>query len=205
MGVIYKDYFGYEVSEPWFVVLSAADAHGVNFRVNSGHRSLAKQQYLWDGWQRRAPGFNRAAYPSNDAPHIRTGRIDHAVDVENTDGGAQRLANWLRANGVSASFPVPGESWHIEVPADQLERLAARFRDKYPGASPAEHRHLLRIDYLKQHPEQSAALKVHQRWAWDRRKALWGSAKAAGRTSKAGRALMKRWYYLRSHSPLRRP
>ena len=51
------------------------------------------------------------------------GRIDHAIDVNSLDGGASRLAAWLQPiTAPHPTFPVPGEPWHIEVPAGELAR-----------------------------------------------------------------------------------
>src|SRR5215217_1354500 len=99
------------VSDHWYVVLSAARRDGVSFTVTDGHRTMAEQQARYDVFLRN--GSPTAARPSATAPHIRTGREDHAIDVNALDGGAGRLAAWLRAHGAAASFPVPGEPWHI--------------------------------------------------------------------------------------------
>jgi murein L,D-transpeptidase YcbB/YkuD len=35
----------------------------------------------------------------------------------------------LRAQGGHPSFPVPGEAWHVELPAKDLKRLASKHGD----------------------------------------------------------------------------
>ena len=128
------------VSAQWYAVLSAAKADGVSFLVTDGHRTMAEQQERWNTFQHVGA---TAAFPSPTAPHIRTGRPDHAIDVNARDGGAMRLAAWLRKHGAAASFPVLHEPWHIEVPRDDLERLAKKVADPLAGY-PAKERHWIR-------------------------------------------------------------
>lgn len=116
------------VSEPWWLVLDAARRDGVRFRVNSGRRTFAEQQRLYDLW--RAGNGAVAAVPSHTAPHIRTGRDDHALDVDQWFGdGIVGLRRWLRKHGIATSLPVPGEGWHLEVDSvAALRALAERLR-----------------------------------------------------------------------------
>ena len=114
MSVTYKPIDGELVSKEWLAVLLAMRADGVYFRVNEGHRTMARQQYFWDLY--RSGRGNLAAYPSANAPHIRTGRIDHAIDFSN-DASVMR---WMAANHLPARRTVNGESWHIEIPAANL-------------------------------------------------------------------------------------
>ena len=173
------------VSAQWYAVLSAAKADGVSFLVTDGHRTMAEQQDRWDTYQRF--GSPVAARPSPNAPHIRVGRPDHAIDVNAHDGGAARLAAWLRNHGAAASFPVPGEAWHIEVPRDDLERLAKKVSDPLAGY-PAKERHwiraydaLVRMKHAGHDPadgrERRATLR---RLMTNRRKAIWRAAKHTG-------------------------
>ncbi len=111
---------GKRVSAQWYAVLTAARHDGVDFRLNSGRRTLAEQAYLYN----HQPPL--AAFPNPRAPHIRTGRIDHAIDVQSSDGGAQRLAHWMRRHGLPANFTVRGEPWHIESTAKALRGFTKR-------------------------------------------------------------------------------
>jgi GH24 family phage-related lysozyme (muramidase) len=129
--VSYFPYSGCRVSGRWLKVLRAADRAGVQFSLNSGHRTFAEQQVLWDAYQRYlngGPWAPKAAYPSHTAPHIRTGKAAHAIDVSSNDGGANRLAAFLRRHGGHPAFPVGGEPWHIELPGADLKRLARKLR-----------------------------------------------------------------------------
>lgn len=115
---------GHAVSKPWHTVLVSARRNGVAFTVNSGRRTMSEQWKLYRAY--KAGTGNLAAYPSLSAPHINFGLANHAIDVGSADGGAERLARWLRDHGVRAAFPIPGEPWHVQVPRRDLLRLAAR-------------------------------------------------------------------------------
>jgi hypothetical protein len=173
------------VSAQWYAVLSAAKADGVSFLVTDGHRTMAEQQDRWDTYQRF--GHPVAARPGPSAPHIRLGRPDHAIDVNALDGGAQRLAAWLRTHGAAASFPVHNEAWHIEVPRDDLERLAKKVADPLAGF-PAKERHwiraydaLVRMKHAGHDPADGSERRASlRRLMTDRRKAIWRAAQHSG-------------------------
>src|ERR1700754_759061 len=100
MAVTYQPFRGKSVSREWAAVLSAAAKDGVNFTLNSGHRTMAEQQQLVNRQGLFGPGNpHGAARPSATAPHIREGRIDHALDVDALDGSAQRLPARGRGDG----------------------------------------------------------------------------------------------------------
>lgn len=125
MVVIYKSIDNELVSAEWYTALTACRQSGVAFNVNEGHRTMARQTYFWSGSPnnpRRTWRGNLAAYPSSNAPHIRSGRFDHAIDFNNAAG----VMRWLRANGIRCSLTVPGESWHVEVNAADLRRYHQR-------------------------------------------------------------------------------
>lgn len=96
---------GDEVSYEWAVFLTCAQKDGWPGQINEGHRTFARQWYFYT----HQPPL--AAYPSHNAPHIRTGRFDHAIDVNGSD--------WLIAygarHGVVLRRTVSGEIWHLEV------------------------------------------------------------------------------------------
>lgn len=110
------------VSSQWHVLLLACRADGVAFHVNEGHRTFARQ---WELYRLYRSGRGAlAAYPSPNAPHIRTGRLDHAIDFNNAAG----VIRWLRGHGVpSAYLAVRGESWHVEAKASELVAAARRY------------------------------------------------------------------------------
>lgn len=119
---------GKRVSKQWDVVLTEAAQH-VRFQLNSGQRTLAEQWRLYRLY--RSGRGNLAAFPNPNAPHIRTGRPNHALDVNSLDGGETRLQNWLRARGARANNTVRGESWHLEVPAADLRKLYNRYKHEF--------------------------------------------------------------------------
>lgn len=122
MSVTYLPIDNELVSKEWHAVLSAMRAAGVGFNVNEGHRTMARQQYFWDLY--RSGRGNLAAFPSPNAPHIRSGRIDHAIDFSNDAA----VFSWLQRNGLSPARTVRGESWHIEISAAKLRWFYAKKR-----------------------------------------------------------------------------
>lgn len=125
MSVIYKSIDNEEVSVEWYTALMDCRRAGVAFNVNEGHRTMARQTYFWSGSPNnpnRTWRGNLAARPSPYAPHIRSGRFDHALDLNNAAG----VMRWLRAHGIRCSLTVPGESWHVEANADDLRRYHQR-------------------------------------------------------------------------------
>lgn len=127
MAVTYHAFRGKSLSDDWYAVLSAAAADGVYFILNSGHRTMDEQWYLYNGYRAGKPGFNLAAYPSETAPHIRVGRQDHALDIN--DNTVATLRGWLSSHGVRTHMNVPGETWHMEVlSASELHALADKLR-----------------------------------------------------------------------------
>jgi GH24 family phage-related lysozyme (muramidase) len=129
---------GKRVSRPWKRILTEARAHGVRFLLTSGRRTIAEQtrlfhqnmQLVGGRWVQR-PGRPLTAFPSPTAPHIRVGRVDHALDVNALDGGENRLQAWLSKHGVLSTNPVAGEPWHLEASAGDLRRLSDRIRREH--------------------------------------------------------------------------
>lgn len=140
---------GLKVSDEWDVVLTAAHKD-VDFTLTSGRRTMSDQRRLYRLY--RAGKGNLAAYPSPNAPHIRVGRPNHAIDVDALDGGEARLEAWLRKNGVSPTNPVRGEAWHMELSARELKRLTARLSNT--GYLPI----------LRKGSTQRTEIRILQRW-----------------------------------------
>src|SRR6266540_6818183 len=146
MAVTYVGFGGHTVSREWADVLSAARRE-VAFMLDSGHRTMAEQQALYNKYLRGVGSL--AARPSANAPHIRSGRIDHAIDVNARDNGAARLATWLHGKGGHPGFPVRGEPWHIELGADELHALAGKLSDPLRRYTASERRLIREYDRLK--------------------------------------------------------
>jgi lysozyme len=119
--VHYKRFDESMVSRAWRQLLrDIRRIDKVHFYVNEGHRTMARQSELVKQlglWSKS--NQHGAAFPSDLAPHIRTGRPDHALDVVGSRGAPGGVpAEFMRAaqrRGVPLSTPVPGEPWHVEV------------------------------------------------------------------------------------------
>jgi hypothetical protein len=117
---------GEVVSREWAVVLQAM-AKDVSFGINEARRDIARQRYFYGCYRCQCcNNGNLAAFPSPFAPHIRSGRIDHAIDFANPDG----VVRWLATHGLQPSRPVRGENWHVEVPASELRQFAKKAEAK---------------------------------------------------------------------------
>lgn len=150
------------VSDEWHAVLSAARREGVFFRLNSGRRTMAQQQALYDNYRRN--GWPVAARPNPNAPHIREGRPDHALDVNDEDGyasggGADNLRRWAARKGFSLVRTVRGEPWHLEIVGgpDALRRFSARVSAPKPiRFTKAERRIIYLIRKVRKRPSTAA-------------------------------------------------
>lgn len=129
MAVRYVPIDGEHVSAPWFALLhDIRHEDHVDFNVNEGHRTMRRQAYLKAHPPRDANGRPvLVAWPSPFAPHIRTGRVDHAVDFRNAEG----VQNAAARRGVTLRRTVVGEEWHLE--ADKAELLAYYRRHLHHG------------------------------------------------------------------------
>ena len=152
---------GEQVSSEWYVALSVARREGVRFYVTDGRRTIAEQWARYRHYCRY--GRPIAAFPSPNAPHIRSGRIDHALDVNALDGGQRRLAAWLRRNGIRAAFTVPSEAWHMEAPAADLRRFAARHQVSPKERARRSYARRLRMAYAKRRRAKGEGINMLNR------------------------------------------
>ena len=129
--VAYVPIDGEVVSVPWWRILTAARASGEwTGRVNEGHRTMARQQWLYDHRGRTDLGIGKTvAVPSPNAPHIRVGREDHAVDVTDSQG----LINFAARHGIDLERTVAGESWHLEPKSGDWAAKAAMLLERKRG------------------------------------------------------------------------
>lgn len=162
---------GIRVSTYWKTVLDAAEKAGVDFTLQSGQRTMREQ---WALYRNPPPGTPLVAFPSPNAPHIRLGRQDHALD----QGG--NLAEWLHKQGARISFPVAGEPWHLEINGKDLKRLYTKFKNPFVGYPPDEQRWLREYDLLRRANRDRPRRKVLQAVMRDRRKAIYREAQKTG-------------------------
>lgn len=120
MPVQYRSIDGELVSSQWYTVLRDLRAAGVRFTVTEGKRTFARQRQLRQLYLNGRGAL--AAIPSHNAPHIRTGRFDHANDFGNAAG----VMYALRRRGIRCALTVPGERWHVEANAADLQRYHQR-------------------------------------------------------------------------------
>lgn len=121
MVVKYLPIDGEEVSAAWYPLLwDIRHLDKVNFHVNEGHRTMARQAELVREkglWSSLNP--TGAAAPSANAPHILTGREDHAIDFDNASGVIAAAAH----RGVLLSRTIPAtEPWHVVPRLYDLKR-----------------------------------------------------------------------------------
>lgn len=125
MAVRYVPFDGEAVSRQWFRLLADLRRAGVSFHLNEGHRTFARQAELVREKGLWSPSnMTGAAAPSSTAPHIRTGRADHACDFDNAAG----VAAAAKRRGVTLRATVPGESWHLEADPAELRAYEKRRR-----------------------------------------------------------------------------
>lgn len=171
---------GKRVSFLWAAVLRWAEHEHVQFLLNSGRRTKAEQLALIAEkgiWSLSNP--TGAAPYSPFAPHIRRGRLDHAVDINSLDGGETRLEQWVESKGVDWKNTVPGESWHGEISLAglwKLYRMAKKAMDPYRGLFPDERRWAKEFDELKRAGKNQNRRDVLKRFMLSRRKHIWRQA-----------------------------
>lgn len=206
MRIKYVSYGTVRVSARWAKILKAANKAGVRFHVTSGHRSAVEQGRLFRQNMRLVggrwvpkPGRPLTAKPYPTAPHIRTGRHAHALDVNALDGGEARLQRWLERKGARVTNPVPGEAWHLEVSGSDLKKLAAKIDPPPQRMSAKGIDFLIReeglVPYAYNDPAGHATFGVghllHRGPVTAKDRLLWGT-KTKPRPRKVATALFKR-------------
>lgn len=118
---------GKRVSPEWRAIFAGAQREGVPVRINDGQRTIAIQQERIRKHGRWSPSNpTGAAAPNANAPHIKRGWPNHAVDINQPDGG---LFDWLRKRGVPVVRNVSTERWHYDpVDLNAFLRVARRMQ-----------------------------------------------------------------------------
>ena len=118
-----------DIADEYLALVNAAAADGVPLPLSSGFRTYPKQAYLYDGYIRRLPNFNKAAKPGF-SNHQDGFAYDFAIDAY--DGNPRY--DWLKRNGPRHGFVrvVSGEPWHWEYRPE----IAQTGAFKAPGVAP---------------------------------------------------------------------
>ncbi len=93
----------------YYVMAQAAAAKGINIKVNSGFRTMAEQERLYDCYVKcNCNNCNLAARPG-----YSNHQSGHALDLNTSAAG---VLDWLNANGAAFGWKrtVPSEAWHWE-------------------------------------------------------------------------------------------
>lgn len=103
-------------------MVAAAATAGIRVTMNSGFRSYPEQKFLWDGYQRKLPGFNLAAKPG-----ISNHQSGIAFDLDVAGGPGNQTYDWLamKAPGFGFFRTVNGEFWHWECDPVRATKLAS--------------------------------------------------------------------------------
>jgi hypothetical protein len=109
-------------ADAYFQLVEAAAADDIFLGLNSGFRSYPEQKYLYEGYERRLPGFNKAAKPGSS---LHQNGIAFDLDVNALSGNA--IYDWLTQRAPAFGFfrTVNGEPWHWEYDPDKATQLIA--------------------------------------------------------------------------------
>ena len=103
-----------DTAKAYLRMKAAAAKDGVNLNIVSGFRTMEQQQALWNGWQRRLPGYNPAAKPGY-SNHQSGVALDLNTQGSSRSHGTGKVYNWLANNAHKFGFKrIPIEHWHWE-------------------------------------------------------------------------------------------
>ncbi len=103
-----------DTAKAYLRMKAAAAKDGVHLQINSGFRTMEQQQALWNGWQRRLPGYNPAARPGY-SNHQSGVALDLNTQGSSRSQGTGKVYNWLANNAHKFGFKrIPIEHWHWE-------------------------------------------------------------------------------------------
>jgi hypothetical protein len=104
-------YVSADIIEHYLALVNAAEKDGVPLPLKSGFRTYPKQQYLYNGFIKKLPGFNLAAKPGF-SNHEDGFAYDFAIG--GYDGNPRY--DWLKKHGPQFGFvrTVNKEPWHWE-------------------------------------------------------------------------------------------
>ena len=119
-----------ETLDAYIGLVTAAASDGVQIAINSGFRSYAEQRYLFDGYKRKLPGFNKAA-PPGSSKH----QSGIAFDILIAGGQGNPVYDWLVQHAPANNFirTVSGEPWHWEYDPSAAAAAMAAHTFKTPS------------------------------------------------------------------------
>ena len=174
---------GVRVSRAHAIVMEAAAAAKVFFKLNSGRRLMTEQEQMVreKGLYNSRTNPHGAARPNKSAPHIKQGFAHHANDVDTLKGGNRALARFYAASGIPVAFNVSTEAWHMDTTAEQPLLDAARKLEDPLRLYPADERRWIReYDELRDANRDLDRRRVLQRVMKTRRKSIWRAAQDSG-------------------------
>jgi D-alanyl-D-alanine carboxypeptidase-like protein len=100
-----------DIAEFYLKLVNAAEKDGVPLPLKSGFRTYMKQEYLYNGYIKRLPGFNLAAKPG-----FSNHEDGYAYDFAIAGYEGNPRYDWLKAHGPNYGFvrTVNKEPWHWE-------------------------------------------------------------------------------------------
>ena len=100
-----------EIAEFYLALVNAATADGVLLPLKSGFRTYAKQEFLYNGFIKKLPGFNLAAKPG-----FSNHEDGYAYDFAIGGYEGNPRYDWLKAHAPKHGFvrTVNKEPWHWE-------------------------------------------------------------------------------------------
>jgi hypothetical protein len=100
-----------EVAEFYLALVAASAKDGVLLPLKSGFRTYAKQEYLYNGYVKKLPGFNLAAKPG-----FSNHEDGYAYDFAIAGYEGNPRYDWLKRNAPRFGFvrTVNKEPWHWE-------------------------------------------------------------------------------------------
>ena len=110
---------------------TAALAAGVKITINSGFRTIARQQYFWNCYQTKACNNGNLAAQPGTSNHGRGIALDLNTDCGKQTGakpdcGASKVYQWLYNNAHNYGFTrtVQSEPWHWEYQGAGAQRAS---------------------------------------------------------------------------------
>lgn len=118
--------------QPYLQMVNKARLANLKVGLNSGFRSYPEQKFLWEGFQKGLPGFNKAAKPG--ASNHQNG-IAFDIAIAGADGN--EVYDWLKLHAPGFGFvrTVSGEPWHWEYAPSLAQQAVKNHTFKVPSVT----------------------------------------------------------------------